>query len=432
MKKSAIFFDRDGIVIKPIDSEAPTDPKQLKIFPEIIPVIKRARELNYLIFIVSNQPDIALGLINEETKNKLEEKFIKLLKAKGIVMDEIYYCHHHPNGRNPRYAKKCDCQKPKPGMLLNAIKRFNIDPKNSFMIGDRASDIKAGESAKVKTILFDPDKTQTEYLNFHQVKPDFKTNSLSKISEIIAGKMAFVLAAGRGSRMLPLTKKIPKPLLKINGKPMIEYVLKLLEFHQFNKIAVNLFHLKTSLKKYLEKSNVQIIEEKSLSGSAGGVKAIGNILKPTQPFLVVASDMLINFDLSKIYQFHMAHKSLATICCYFRPKSKLNIKKSGQIYFDKKTKQVLKFLERPEGNKIISQWVNSSIYVFSPEILEYIPAKSITDIANDLIPNLLQLKKSVFAYPINHKRFYQLGIDTPERVKIAEEDIKSGKFLPTA
>ena len=244
-------------------------------------------------------------------------------------------------------------------------------------------------------------------------------------------KIAFILAAGTGTRMLPLTKNSPKPLLKINNKPMIRYVLDLLEFHKFNKIGINLSYRGEEIQNYLKNESISFFYEKNPSGTAGGVLAISKKIKPQKPFLVVSSDMMVNFDLTKIYQFHLKHKSVATICCYFRPKSKLNAKKSGQVLFDRKTKKITRVLERSE--QIISQWINSSVYIFDPSVLSLLEEfrQKVIDIPTDLIPNLLSSGKKVLAYPINSKRFYQLGVDTPLRISQVENDIQSGKFIPT-
>ena len=241
-------------------------------------------------------------------------------------------------------------------------------------------------------------------------------------------KTAFILAAGVGSRMMPLTKYQPKALIKINNQPMINYILDLLEFYKFDQIGINLFHKAEKLQKYLKAKEISFVTEKKLTGTGGGVLAIYKKIQPTTPFLVISSDMMINFDLSKIYQFHLKHKGLATICCYFRPKSKLNLKKSGQVLFDKRTKKVIQILERSEQLK--SNWINSGVYIFNPEIINILKTfrKKTVDIPEDLIPVILA--KNVFAYAVNHKKFYQLGIDTPDRIKIAESDLKSGKFVP--
>lgn len=434
MEKRALFLDRDGIIVKPVQQEAPLSPKDLYLIPSIIPVIKKARKLGFLIIVVSNQPDIALGKISEATRLALEKKFTDLLQKKRLEVDGIYYCHHDPKGTNPKYSKICKCQKPKPGMLLRAMKKFHINAPGSFMVGDRASDIKAGLTIGVRTILFDPLNLQEKYLKEHKVKPDYKINSLPQIVPLIEEKTAFVLAAGEGRRMLPLTKNIPKPLVKINDKPLLGYILELLVKHGFTNIGINIFYLKNKIEKYLKSQKdyqLSTVEENRLSGTAGAIKKIAGKVKPKQPFLVISSDMLINFNLSEIYRFHQKKKALATICCYYRTKSQLDLKKSGLVLFDKKTKRVVKFTERPnKKNEIISQWVNSSVYVFDPAILELIPKKPMADIARDLIPILLKLKKPIYAFPVNKKKFYQLGIDTPERIKLAEEDIKSGNFKP--
>lgn len=185
MKLPAIFFDRDGIIVEPINGEAPTTPQELQLIPDIISVLKKSKERGYLVFVVSNQPDIALGLIDEKTKNALEKRFIKLLKDQDIRMDRIYYCRHDKNGINPKYLLDCGCRKPMPGMLQKAKAEFNVDMEKSFMIGDRASDIKAGILAGAKTILFDPNDLQRNYLIEHKIRPDFEINDLRQILQIV-------------------------------------------------------------------------------------------------------------------------------------------------------------------------------------------------------------------------------------------------------
>lgn len=249
-------------------------------------------------------------------------------------------------------------------------------------------------------------------------------------------KTAFVLAAGKGERMMPLTKTTPKPLLKINGTPMMVYILKLLEFNDFKNIGVNLFYLGKQIQNYFNKGkkhgvNITYINENYLSGSAGGVKKIFEKLRPKKPFLVIASDMMTNFDLTDIYRFHLNHDGIATICCYLRDKSSLQSKKSGLILFNKKTKQIKKFVERPQDKKdIFSFWVNSSVYIFNPEIVELIPnsvnGSKVVDLAKDIFPKILNSNYKMYAYPVDKKKYYQLGIDNPKRIKTAEKDIRNG------
>lgn len=248
---------------------------------------------------------------------------------------------------------------------------------------------------------------------------------------------AILLASGRGERMMPLTKNTPKPLIKINGKPMIEYAIDLLASHGIKNIGINLFYKGGQIKKHLEAGkkfgvHITYVNEPYLTGTAGGVKNVSRALKVKEPFFAISSDILMNFPLDKVYKFHLKHGGIATLCCYFRPKEKI-IKKSGVILFDKNS-QVKNFLERPQTEEeVISQWVNSSVYVFSPKILDYIPDEvdnsPVVDLAKHVFPALLK-KEKMFAYPIDGEKYYQLGIDTPDRIERAEEDIKSGKFKP--
>lgn len=241
-------------------------------------------------------------------------------------------------------------------------------------------------------------------------------------------KTCFILAAGKGTRMLPLTSDIPKPLLKIDHRPMIDYTLDLLKFHGFRRIGINISYLSGKIRSHLRERNIQLVSERNPTGTAGGVLSIARRLKPDSPFLIISSDMMVNFDLSEIYKFHIKHGGIATVCCYFRSKSKLILGKSGLVLFDKKTKRIIQIDERPE--RIISQWVNSSVYIFDPLVLKLIPKGDTVDIAKDLIPKLLKQNLPVFAYPVNNRKFYQLGIDTPDRILQAEKDIASGKFIP--
>lgn len=189
VKRKAVFFDRDGIITENVDGEAARDPDDLRIIPDIIPVIKIAKKYGFLVIVVSNQPDIALGKITLKTKEDLEKKFLELLRSKQLVFDKIYYCNHHPKSILPQYAIECDCKKPKPGMILKACKEFNIDLSGSYILGDRASDIRAGEDAGVTTILYDPDKTQGHYLLDLNVTPDYTIKTLGEAGKIICKQL---------------------------------------------------------------------------------------------------------------------------------------------------------------------------------------------------------------------------------------------------
>jgi len=150
--RPAIFLDRDGVVTKEVDLLH--NPTQLELIDGVPEAIQYINTKGYLVIIVTNQPVIARNLCSIEELNYIHKKLETLLGKNHAYIDAIYYCPHHPDGGYPEERKEykivCNCRKPKPGMLLNAAKVWNIDLANSYMIGDRNSDIQAGKNAGVK------------------------------------------------------------------------------------------------------------------------------------------------------------------------------------------------------------------------------------------------------------------------------------------
>ena len=183
----AIFLDRDGVVVANVDDKAARTVEQLVLLDNISSVLRDLKNAGYLLIVVSNQPDYALGNISLETRQQIETTFERLLAEQAVSLDAIYYCYHHEGSTMIDFGKVCACRKPRPGMILQAIKQLKIDPRRSWMIGDRASDIKAGASAGLRTILFDPKHGQGPFLLEHAVTPDFNATRLSQIVSIVCG-----------------------------------------------------------------------------------------------------------------------------------------------------------------------------------------------------------------------------------------------------
>ena len=121
--------------------------------------IKKINQSGYLAIVVTNQPVIARGEVSWEELNEIHKKMATLLGKDGSYVDAIYICPHHPDkgfeGERPEYKIDCDCRKPKPGLLLQAAKDFNIDLSQSIMIGDSERDVQAGEAAGCKSVLIE-------------------------------------------------------------------------------------------------------------------------------------------------------------------------------------------------------------------------------------------------------------------------------------
>ena len=135
-------------------------------------LVKTAKNNGYVVIVATNQPQISKGLLTENELHKLHQDMESLL---GKNLDEIYYCPHVDE-------HGCDCRKPKPGMLTQAIKKFNIDPSKSFMVGDGDKDIIAGQTAGCKTI-FIKNKVKSQYLK--NCSPDYVVEKLEEISQLL-------------------------------------------------------------------------------------------------------------------------------------------------------------------------------------------------------------------------------------------------------
>lgn len=133
---NAIFLDRDGVLNKCINIKrkcfAPTTFNEFKLYPYVISSIKKLKEKNFLIIVVTNQPDINKKKIKLEEIEKMNKKLLK------IGVDDIYICPHEQKS-------KCSCRKPKVGLIKKVKKKYNINFKNSFLIGDRKSDMELAE-----------------------------------------------------------------------------------------------------------------------------------------------------------------------------------------------------------------------------------------------------------------------------------------------
>lgn len=144
----AIFLDRDGTLN--IDYGYVHEIDQFHFIEGSIEALQQLKQMGYLLVLVTNQSGIARGYFSEQQFLQLTEWMDWSLADRGVDLDGIYYCPHHPDGIG-EFKQDCDCRKPKAGMLNQAIKELKIDPARSIMIGDKMEDMIAGKSAGIKT-----------------------------------------------------------------------------------------------------------------------------------------------------------------------------------------------------------------------------------------------------------------------------------------
>jgi D-glycero-D-manno-heptose 1,7-bisphosphate phosphatase len=148
----AVFLDRDGVLNKdPPHFAHRLD--QLELIHRSGTAVKLLNELGYLVIIISNQSGVARGYYTEKEVSIFNNALLIKIQEFGGMVDDVYYCPHHPDAIVEKYKIDCQCRKPRPGMLLRAAKEHHIDLQKSYVIGDKLSDIEAGKNAGCQTIL---------------------------------------------------------------------------------------------------------------------------------------------------------------------------------------------------------------------------------------------------------------------------------------
>jgi D-glycero-D-manno-heptose 1,7-bisphosphate phosphatase len=165
-RQTAVFLDRDGTISR-LDGFV-TRPEQLRLDEGAAEAVRAVNGAGFLAIVITNQPVIARGECSVETLEEIHRKMEGDLGAEGACLDDIYYCPHHPDrgfaGERPEYKIDCECRKPKPGMILAAARKYNIDLSRSFMIGDDTRDALAGIAAGCRPALIRraPDRASRE------------------------------------------------------------------------------------------------------------------------------------------------------------------------------------------------------------------------------------------------------------------------------
>jgi D-glycero-D-manno-heptose 1,7-bisphosphate phosphatase len=186
----ALFLDRDGVinhmVLYKTGWDSPQKPEDVALIAGIEKIISWANKNKISIIEVSNQPGVAKGKMSQKTSDAIENKVHQLLKENGTFINKVYICPHHPAAVIAKLRKKCNCRKPKPGLLLKAAKELGIDLTKSVFLGDKAADAIAGKKAGCKTII---------YIHHHDSKnkveeaknadADFKVTKMPEVTQIL-------------------------------------------------------------------------------------------------------------------------------------------------------------------------------------------------------------------------------------------------------
>ncbi|MEW6637914.1 MAG: NDP-sugar synthase [Actinomycetota bacterium] len=234
---------------------------------------------------------------------------------------------------------------------------------------------------------------------------------------------AMALAAGKGTRLFPLTGETPKPMAPVVDTPIIEHIFGLLASYDIEEVHVNVHYLADALlKAYGEESRINgmrvfLSREPELLGTAGGVKRLADRFDGT--FIVISGDALTDIDLGELVKFHREKDALATIAL----KRVYDTSEFGVVEIDDEG-AIRGFQEKPRPEEAISTLANTGIYVLEPRALEYVPEDAFFDFAKDVFPRFLEAGERFVGYEGD---FYWSDIGTLEAYRQAQYDVLSGK-----
>jgi histidinol-phosphate phosphatase family protein len=158
MKQRVIFLDRDGVINRRLEGDYVKSYEEFEFLPGVVDAIRKINTKGFKVIIITNQSGIGRGIMTEEDLYRVHEQMLAELKKYNASIDAIYFCPHSPD-------EGCECRKPKDGLFKQALKDFDIDMSNSWMIGDELKDIEAGKKAGCKTYLLEKGKSLLDIID---------------------------------------------------------------------------------------------------------------------------------------------------------------------------------------------------------------------------------------------------------------------------
>ena len=224
---------------------------------------------------------------------------------------------------------------------------------------------------------------------------------------------AMVLCAGYGTRLGDLTREIPKPMLPLGDRPMLEHILCHLKRHGFDQVAVNLHFMPEVIRDHFADGarwglRLTYSHEPQLLGTAGGTKKMESFFQGQEPFLVHYGDIVTNQDLTAMLRFHQERKALATLLVHQRARLQQRLEHRRQ----RADRTVSGAAVGGRADTVRRAWVFSGIAICQPELLAIVPAATFCDFPRDVFVPLAAGGR-LFAFPLSGQR---VAVDSPERL----------------
>lgn len=233
---------------------------------------------------------------------------------------------------------------------------------------------------------------------------------------------AMIMAAGVGTRLMPLTIEVPKPMVPMANRPLMESIVQLLAEHGVTEVIANLHYHADIIANHFGESarpGMKTIysREEELMGTAGGVKKCQWFLDDT--FVVMSGDALTDVDLTSLIEEHRRKGALATIAV----KTVDEVEEFGVVVSDADNR-ITSFQEKPAQEEALSNQANTGIYIFEPEIFDYIPAQQFYDFGKQVFPHLVQIKAPFYVAVTDD---YWCDVGNLDTYRQAHADVLQGK-----
>ncbi len=366
MLKPAVFIDRDGTINK--DCPYCSSPEEIYIYRDALEAIRKLSKTHYVI-VVTNQSGIARGYLDESDLERINRKISEEVRRSGGRIDAFYHCPHMPD-------QGCNCRKPRTGMIEDAANDFAIDFRNSFVVGDSDSDMELGMNAGLRSI---------RVRKRGSFGSDFYAKDLNEAEEIIrresskatapnVPEFGIILAGGRGTRMKPLTDRVPKPMAKVGGVPIIEHILRDMKAKGIRRIFISIGYRGEMIRRYFGMGkalgvDIDYVKEDHPLGTGGGLrlglKAIHEKHGMRDVF-VTNGDDLFDLDIRKMYAQHIRTDALVTLAL----KRSASMRDSGVVILE--GVRAVRFVEKPD-RPLRGGLVNLGKYIISTSALRIFP-----------------------------------------------------------
>ena len=233
---------------------------------------------------------------------------------------------------------------------------------------------------------------------------------------------AVILAGGKGTRLYPITSRVPKPMVSLFNKPVLEHAIELLKKHDIRDIIITLAYKADQIIDYFGGGskwgvNIQYSLEDTPMGTAGGLRRLQPLLKDT--FLIISGDAVTDLDLSTALDFHKKKSAIATMLLYEVD----NPAQFGIVESDRSGK-ITRFVEKPRASEAFTHTINTGIYVLEPEVITYIPYDTAHDFSRNVFPRLLQNQEPFYAV---HTEGYWCDVGSLAQYRNVHFDALTGK-----